>query len=174
MHKHKLIELQKVIEERIGSLTEEVEIATNVKLNSLYIADRKDEIEFVRWTATVINSILSRDIDRKQVQLGTTKMRLELADTIEFENTLNKRIEELNLKLKESNNLRESDILINEIDTLESILGRLSDLKYGDKSRAIEIAEANNDFRQAIRLRKQLNKMQDMESEISVLIQIQK
>ena len=171
MHKHKLIELQKVIEERIGSLTEEVEIATNVKLNSLYIADRKDEIEFVRWTATVINSILSRDIDRKQVQLGTTKMRLELADTIEFENTLNKRIEELNLKLKESNNLRESDILINEIDTLESILGRLSDLKYGDKSRAIEIAEANNDFRQAIRLRKQLNKIQDLESEISIQIQ---
>jgi len=44
--------------------------------------------------------------------------------------------------------------LINEIDTLESILGRISDLKYGDKVRAIEIAEANHDFRQAIRLRK--------------------
>ena len=117
---------------------------------------------------------MNQDNEQKQVQLGTTKMRLELADTIEFENTLNKRIEELNLKLKESNNLRGSDILINEIDTLESILGRLSDLKYGDKARAIEIAEANNDFRQAIRLRKQLNKMQDMESEISVLIQIQK
>jgi hypothetical protein len=58
------------------------------------------------------------------------------------------------LKLKDCNNLRESDILINEIDTLESILGRLSDLKYGDKVRAIEIAEANHDFRQAIRLRK--------------------
>ena len=50
MHKHILIELRKILEERIGSLTEEVEIATNVKLNSLYIADRKDEIEFVRWT----------------------------------------------------------------------------------------------------------------------------
>ena len=47
MQKHKLIELQKIIEERIGSLTEEVEIATNVKLNPLYIADRKDEIEFL-------------------------------------------------------------------------------------------------------------------------------
>ena len=171
MRKHNIIELRKIIEERIGSLTEEVEIATNVKLNSLYIADRKDEIEFLRWTVTIINSILSRDIDRKQVQLGTTKMRLELADTIEFENTLNKRIEEPNLKLKESNNLRGSDILINEIDTLESILGRLSDLKYGDKARAIEIAEANNDFRQAIRLRKQLNKIQDLESEISIQIQ---
>jgi hypothetical protein len=82
----------------------------------LYIADRKDEIEFLRWTATIINSILGQDIDRKQVQLGTTKIRLGLADTVEFENILNKRIEELNLKLKESNNLRESDILINEID----------------------------------------------------------
>ncbi|MGB7664155.1 MAG: hypothetical protein WBL67_15575 [Nitrososphaeraceae archaeon] len=169
MRKHKLIELQKIIEERIGSLTEEVEIAINVKLNPLYIADRKDEIEFLRWTATIIYSILSRDIDRKQVQIGT-KMRLELADTIEFENTLNKRIEELNLKLKESNNLRESDILVNELDTLESILGRLADLKYGDKARAIEIAEANNNYQQENRLRKQLIKIQDTEDEISAQI----
>ena len=44
MHKHKLIELRKIIEERIGSLTEEVEIGTNVKLNPLYIADRRDEM----------------------------------------------------------------------------------------------------------------------------------
>ena len=159
MSKHKLIELRKIIEKRIGSLTEEVEIATNVKLNPLYIADRKDEIEFLRWTATIINSILGQDIDRKQVQLGTTKIRLELADTIEFENILNKRIEELNLNLKESNNLRESDILINEIDTLESVLGRLCDLKYGDKTRAIEIAEANNNYQQANRLRMQLIKI---------------
>ena len=166
MRKHKLIELRKIIEERIGSLTEEVEIATNVKLNPLYIADRKDEIEFLRWTAIVISSILSRNIDRKQVQLGTTKIRLELCDTIEFENTLQERVQELNLKLKESNNLRESDVLINEIDTLESILGRLSDLKYGDKSRAIEIAEANNNYQHANRLRKQLIKIQDTEDEI--------
>ena len=171
MRKHKLIELRKIIEERIGSLTEEVEIATNVKLNPLYIADRKDEVEFLRWTATIINSIVSWDIDRKQVQIGTTKMRLELTDTIEFENTLNKRIEELNLILKESNNLRESDILINEIDTLESILGRLADLKYGDIARAIEIAEANNNYQQANRLRKQLIKIQDTEDEISAQIQ---
>ena len=168
---HKLIELQKIIEERIGALIEEVEIATNVKLNPLYIADRKDEIEFVRWTAAIINSILNRDNKQKYFQLGATKMRLDLADCIEFENTLQGRVQELNLKLKDSNNLRESDILINEIDTLESILGRLSDLKYGDKVRAMEIAEANHDFRQAIRIRKQLNKLQDMESEISVLIQ---
>jgi transcriptional regulator of heat shock response len=157
LRKHKLIELRTIIEERIGSLTEEIEIATNV--NPLYIADRKDEIEFLCWTATAINSILGRDIDRKQVQLGTTKIRLELADIIEFENILNKRIEELNLNLKESNNLRESDILINEIDTLESVLDRLCDLKYGDKTRAIEIAEANNNYQQANRLRMQLIKI---------------
>ena len=71
------------------------------------------------------------------------------------------------MKLKECNNLRESDILINEIDTLECTLGRLSDLKYGDRVRAIEIAEANNNYQHANRLRKQIIKMQDTESEIS-------
>jgi hypothetical protein len=149
---HKLIELQKIIQERVGPLEEEeVEIATNVKVKPLYIVDRRDEIEFIRWTATVIiNSILNRYNERKHIQLGATKMRLDLADCIEFENTLQSRVEELNLKLKDCNNLREPDILINEIDTLESILGRLSDLKYGDKVWAIEIAEANHDFRQAI------------------------
>ena len=171
MHKHKLIELRKKIGKRIGSLTEEVEIATNVKLNSLYIAERRDEIEFLCRTETVIDSILNRDNEHKQIQLGTTKMRLELADTVEFENILHSRIQELNLRLKESNNLRESDVLINEIDTLESIMGRLADLKYGDKARAIEIAEANNNYQQANRLRKQLIKIQDLESEISMQIQ---
>ena len=172
MRKHKLFELRQIIEERTGSLTEEVEIATNVKLNPLYIADRRDEIEFLRWTVMIIKSILDRDSERKQVQLGTTKTRLELADTIEFENILQSRIQQLKLKLKVSNNLRESDILINEIDTLESILGRLADLKYGDKARAIEVAEADNDFRRAIRLRKQLNKIQNLEEEISTQIQV--
>ena len=64
-----------------------------------------------------------------------------------------------------------SDILINEMDTLESVLGRLSDLKYGEKARAMEIAEANHDFKQAKRIRKQLVKMHDTESEISSQIQ---
>jgi hypothetical protein len=54
MHKHKLIALQKIIEEKIGSLREEVEIATNVKLNPLYIADRNDEIEFLQWIIRTI------------------------------------------------------------------------------------------------------------------------
>jgi hypothetical protein len=170
MSKHKLIRLQRIIEERIGSLIEEVEIATNVKLNPLYIADRKDETEFLRWRLTVIKSILDQETELKQVQLGTSKIRLELADVIKFENILKERIEELNIKLKDCSNLRESDILINEIDTLESILGRLADLKYGEKTRAIEIAEANDDFRRATRLRKQINKIQDLEDEISIIM----
>lgn len=89
-----------------------------------------------------------------------------MADTIEFENILQSRIQQLKLKLKESDDLRESDILINEIDTHESVLGRLDDLKYGDKARPIEIAEADNDFRPATRLRKQVNKIYDLEPEI--------
>jgi hypothetical protein len=165
MSKHKLIELQKVIDEKIGSLNEEVEIGTNVKLNPLYIADRKDEIEFLQWIIRVIHPILNRDIDDHQ-QLGVTKKRLEMMQTIEFENTLQKRIQELKLKLKNSDDLRESDILINEIDTLDSTLGRLMDLKYGDKARAIEIAEANHDFKRASQIRKQFVRMHDTEDEI--------
>jgi hypothetical protein len=165
MSKHKLGEPQKVIDEKIGSLKEEVEIGTNVKLNPLYIADRRDEIEFLQWTTRIIQPILNRDIDDHQ-QLGVTKKRLEMMQLIEFENTLQERIQELKLKLKDSDDLRESDILINEWDTLESILGRLMDLKYGDKARAIEIAEANHDFKQANRIRKQFVKMHDTEDEI--------
>ena len=117
-----LLNLQKMIEEKIGSLTGEVEIGTNVKMNVLYIADRRDEIEFLHWTTRIIQSILNRDIDERQ-QFGIIKKRLEMMDKIEFENTLQERVEELNLKLKDSNNLRESDILINEIDTLRVFWG---------------------------------------------------
>jgi len=58
MQKHKLLELNKIIEERIVSLREEVEIATNMKLNPLYIMDRKDES--LRWTTRVIRWVLDR------------------------------------------------------------------------------------------------------------------
>ena len=105
MQKHKLIGLRKIIEERIGSLTEEVEIATNVKLSPLYIADRKDEIEFLQWIVRIIQPILNRDNDERQ-QLAITKKRLEMMETIEFENTVKERVEELNLKLKDCNDLR--------------------------------------------------------------------
>jgi hypothetical protein len=164
--KHKLLELNKIIEEIIASLKEEVEIGTNVKLNPLYIADRRDEIAFRVWTTRIIQAILNWGIDEQQ-QLEVNKKRLEMMETIEFENILQERIQELKLKLKDCNNLRESDIIINEIDTLESTLGRLFDVKYGEKVCAMEIAEATHDFKQATRLRKQLIKFQDIESEIS-------
>jgi hypothetical protein len=40
------------------------------------------------------------------------------------------------------------------------------DLKYGDKARAIEIAEANHDFKQASQIRKQFVRIHDTEDEI--------
>jgi hypothetical protein len=88
---------------------------------------------------------------------------LEIKQTIEFEDILQERIQELNLKSKKSNNLRESDILINEIDTLESVLGRLSELEYGDIARAIEIAEGNKNLKQAKQLREGLCNIHDIE-----------
>src|ERR671919_3099443 len=155
-----------VVEEKIGSLKEEVEIGTNVKLNPLYIADRRGEIDFLQWVIRTIQPILNRDHDWRQ-QPGIPKRSLEMMQTLEFENMLQERVQELKLKLKESNDLRESDILINEIDTLDSILGRLSDLKNGAETQAIEVANTNYDFKQANRLRKQLIKIQDTKVEIS-------
>ena len=150
-----------------------MEVGTNVKLNALYIDDRQDEIEFLHWTTRIIQSILNRDIDERQ-QLGINKKRLEMMDTIEFENYTPRKSSRAKFELKDCNNLRESDILINEIDTLESVLGRLSDLKYGAETRAIEVANANNDFKRANRLRKQLIKFQDTEDEISAQCSITK
>ena len=171
MSRHKLIELQKIVDEKIGALKEEVEIGTNVKLNVLYIADRRDEIQFLQYTTRIIQSILNRDIDDRP-QLRAPIKRLEMMETIEFENSLQERVQELNLKLKDCNNLRESDILINELDTLESILGRLSDLKYGAEIQAIEVANANYDFKQANRLKKKLIKFQDTKMKSALNVQI--
>jgi hypothetical protein len=63
-----------------------------------------------------------------------------LTEIVKFESILKERIEKLNMKLKNSNNLRERDILTNEIDTLDCVLSHLSNLKYGNIARAIEIA----------------------------------
>ena len=90
-----------------------------------------------------------------------------MMETMEFENALQERVQELKTKLKDCNDLRESDILINEIDTLESTLGRLSDIKYSDKVRTMEIAEANHDFKLANQIRKQFVKLYDTEDEIN-------
>ena len=146
MQKHKLLELNKIIEERIGSLREEVEIATNVKLNPLYIVDRKDEIESLRWTTRVLRWVLDRAIDARQ-QLGLSEVRLELEDTEKFEKMLHEKIQELEIELEGSNTDREKEVVVNEIQTLKCVLGHLFNLKSGgDKARAIEIAEANINF----------------------------
>jgi len=149
MRKHKLVELRKIIEERIGSLSEEVEIATNVKLNPLYIVDRKDEIESLRWTTRVLRWVLDRAIDGRQ-QLGLSEVRLELEDTEKFEKMLHEKIQELEIELEGSNTDREKEVVVNEIQTLKCVLGHLFNLKSGgDKTRAIEIAEANNSYQHA-------------------------
>jgi hypothetical protein len=132
---HKLVQLEKIVEERMGSLKEEIEIATNVRLNPIYIHNLREEIQFLHWTIRHVRSILNwvnQQEQQKVEKLGATKRRKELAEIIESENILGERIQELNMKLKDSDTPRESDILINEIDTLECILGHLSDLKYGE------------------------------------------
>jgi len=139
---HKLNKLAKIIEERIGSLREEVEIATNVKLNSLYIIDRKDEIESLYWTMRIIHWVLDRAHDKQQQQLEVTKMHLELEDTKKFENMLNDKIQELEIELEDSDTASEKEVLLNEIDTLKCVLGHLFKLKLGDdETRVIEIQD---------------------------------
>lgn len=141
---HKLNKLAKILEERIGSLREEVEIATNVKLNPLYIIDRKDEIAILYWTMRIIHWVLDRAHDKQQQQqqqLGVTKMHSELEDTKKFENMLHDKIQELQIELEDSNVPREKEVLVNEIRTLECVLGHLDKLKVSndDETRAIKI-----------------------------------
>jgi hypothetical protein len=156
MHKHKLIELQKIIEERIGTVTEEVEIATNAKLNPFYIIDRKDEIEFLRWTTRIIRWILDRAIDGQQ-QLGVNNKQSESEDTKKFENMLHDKIQELNIELEDSNTDREKEVLVNEINTLKCVLGHLNNVKHGvDEIRATWITETINNYNVEPRISAQL------------------
>jgi hypothetical protein len=168
---YELIELRKIVEERIGSLREEVEIATNVKLNPLYIIDRKDEIEALWWVVRIIKWVFDQANDTRQ-QLEVTKMRLELEDTKKFENILHEKIQELEIELEDSKTSREKEVLIYEIDTLGCVLGHLFNLKAGgDETRTIEIAEENNNFQQTNHEREQVIRVQDLETEMSAQIQ---
>jgi hypothetical protein len=163
MPKHNLIELQKIIEVRIGSLTEEVEIATNVKLNPLYIVDRKDEIETLQWVTRIIRWVLDQAIDRQQ--LGIDKVRLELEDTKKFDNLLHDKIQELEIELEDSNTDKEKEIIVNQIDTLKCVSNHLLNLKYGEKVPAIEITEANQQAQRR-------SKIQDVELPLKFKISI--
>jgi hypothetical protein len=171
MRKHKLLELNKIIEERIGSLIEEVEIATIVKLNPLYIIDRKDEIESLQWTTRIIRWILDRAIDRQQ-QLGISKIRLELEDTKRFENMIHDKIQELEIELEDSNSAREKEVLTNMVDTLKCVIDHLFKLKSGgNETRAIEIGGVNkNNLQQTDQKIKQLVKTQDLQISSSQIL----
>jgi hypothetical protein len=169
MQKHRLLELSKIISERIGSLMEELEIATNVNLNSLYLADLKYEIISLQWATRMLNWILDRAIDGHQ-PLGDTK--LESEDIGKFENMLHGRIQVLEIELDDSNTAREKEVLVNETNTLKCVLGHLYNLKSGGNQVQATWIEEANDYKQASRLRKQLIKIQDAESQISAQLQI--
>lgn len=115
-----------------------------MKLHSLYIADRKDEIETLQWVTRIIKWVLDQAIDRQQ--LGIDKVRLELEDTKKFDNLLHDKIQELEIELEDSNTDKEKEIIVNQIDILKC---------------------ANDNLHQV----KQQIKIQDVESKISELIQ---
>jgi hypothetical protein len=140
MHKHKLIELQKIIEVRVGSLTEEVEIATNVKLNPLYIVDLKDEIASLQWTTRIIHWVLDRAVDGQR-HLGVNRLQLKPNDIKKFENMIYDKIQELEIELENSNSIREKEVVTNQVDTLKCVLDHLFKLKpRGEEIKAIQIA----------------------------------
>ena len=140
MHKHILIELNKIIEKRIWSLLEEVEIAISARMNSLYIVDRKDEIESLRWATRIIKWVLDRAVDGHH-QLGVTKEGLEFEDIKIFENMLNDKIQEIEVELEDSDTTREKEVLKNEIDTFKCVLEHLFNLKpIYNKRQAVDIA----------------------------------
>jgi hypothetical protein len=129
MDKHTLIELRRIIEVRIGSLIEEVEIATNVKSNSLHIANLKDELESLQWTTRIIKWVLDRAVNGQRHQ-SVNRTQLELDDIRKFENMLDDKLQELEIELEDSNSDREKEIILNQINTLKCVLDHLLNLRY--------------------------------------------
>jgi hypothetical protein len=162
---HKLVKLQEIIEQRIGSLREEVEVATNIKLNALYVTDLKDETASLQRTTRLINWILDQTLDGQQ-RLGVTRQRLELEDEKKFIDMLHDRIQVLEIELDDSNSDREKEIIVNQIDTLKCVLGHLFNLKCDEKVRAVEITESNDNSQQVKRLKKKLIMVQDKLSKL--------
>jgi hypothetical protein len=172
MYTNRLVVLIRILEERIGSLIEEVEIATNVKLNPLYINDRNDEIESLRWVMRVIQWILDQTNGTRQ-QLGVTNLRLDLDDTKKLANILDEKIQELEIELEDSVTVREKEVLTNRIETLKCVLGHLFNLKSnGDNIEIKQVADANNNFQITDREGEQLIKTPDLvETEMSTQLQ---
>jgi hypothetical protein len=69
-----------------------------MKLNALYIIDRKDEIDSLRLDHKSYQMRLDLAIDGRE-QLGASNIRLELECTKKFENMLHDKIQEV-LKLE--------------------------------------------------------------------------
>lgn len=139
-------------------MIEEVEIATNVKLNQLYVIDLKDEIASLQWVTRIIRWVLDQAIDGRH-QFGVTRIQMELEEIEKVENMIHDRIEGLEIELEDSNTDREKEIIVNQTGTLKCVLDHLLNLKYGDKVHAVEIAEPQ----QEKYLKKRLNKIQDVE-----------
>jgi hypothetical protein len=128
---HKLDRLEIIIKERINSLGEEIELATNASLNRLDIKNLKEEVQFLEWSSQHIQLITSHNNIQSAVNKGTKNQR-ELEDIIRFEQLLRDRIHGLILPLDFNNNPNKSDTLRNEINTLECVLGHLSTLNYDE------------------------------------------
>ena len=80
-------------------------------------------------------------------------------------------IQVLEIELVDSNTDREKEVIVNQIDTLKCVSAHLFNLKSGsDETRAIKIAEANNDPHQTKRARSHVIKIQDWESENSTVM----
>ena len=81
---------------------------------------------------------------------------MELDGVKTLGNIINDKIQQLEVELEDSITTREKEVLTNEIDTLRCVLGHLFNLKSGDgNTQSID---------------KQLNKIQDLGSEISTHI----
>lgn len=76
---HKFILLEKIIQKRIGSLRDRKSHKCTVR----YIAGRRDELQFLQWTTTIVKSILDR-VDEQREEIGIIKHRKELIGIVEF------------------------------------------------------------------------------------------
>ena len=140
---YKLDRLEIIIKERITSLREEIELATNASLNRLDIKNLKEEVQFLEWSSQHIQLITSDNNIQSAVNKGTKNQR-ELEDIIRFVQLLRDRIHGLILTLDFNDNPNKSDTLRNEINTLECVLGHLSTLNYDElPSSSGEMVEVN-------------------------------
>jgi hypothetical protein len=140
---HKLDRLEIIIKERINSLGEDIELATNASLNRLDIKNLKEEVQFLEWSSQHIQLITSHNNIQSAVNKGTKNQR-EFEDIIRFEQLLRDRIQGLILTLDFNNNPNKSDTLRNEINTLECVLGHLSTLNYDELLSSLgEMIEVN-------------------------------